>query len=648
MHQNPECRESSFLNYYLIAPLGQNSPLLTYICDEPCQIGQICLIPLKNKMTQGVVLSATSKPDFECKIATKTTHYFLPHQQLLARFIASYYCASIGESYKLFTPFDKISQSQTIFEEIKDLTLQPLSESQNKALAFLQTHHNPLLFGDTGSGKTEIYIHLIAQTLAQGKNALFLMPEISLTPQIEARLKKVFGQKVGIWHSKITQRKKKEMLLKLAQGQIRVIAGARSALFLPIVSLGLVVIDEEHDDAYKSQMRPRYNARDVALYLGAKNEIKIILGSATPSLNSYYRATNDKNMYRLKGQYFNAHKTFVFESPHTPTDSCENDRILSATLLSKMQEVLDRQEQIIVFLPTRANYKMLLCERCGEGIKCEFCAVNMSLHTDKNALICHYCHWSKPIISLCPHCHSPTLRSLRIGTAEVAKYLCEIFPKKRIEVFDRDHITTHRKLTGVLEDFNNGKIDILVGTHMLSKGHDYHKVNLAVILGIDYILGASDYRGNERALSLVHQIAGRSGRKHHGEVYIQSAKSDFLKKFMADYEIFLRYELSARPKLYPPYMRLANITFAHHIESKASQALHQSLEILKRKPHSEVEIVGHSRAMIQRLYGKFRFVLLLRSHSPRALLDMLHDFVSQSPLELQRIYEIDIDPLNVL
>lgn len=623
--------------HYLIAPLGVKSPPLTYICEESCEISDVCTIVVRGKPYQGIVLKAQEKPEFECEYAHKTQIRFLPHQQILATFIAQYYCASFGESYGLFTP----STAENI--TLKKLTFTPthrLSDKQLEALTFCKTHNNPLLFGDTGSGKTEIYIQLIIETLSQGKNALFLMPEIALTPQIESRLKAVFGDAVAIWHSKISAKNKTHILQDLQEGHIRVIAGARSALFLPILHLGLIIVDEEHDDAYKSQSAPRYNARDLALYAGQKMNIKVILGSATPSVTSYHHAHKQGNVYRLKGRHFHSKKHISFIPPMIDGD------ILHQTLIDKIALNTQKKQQSIIFLPTRAHYKMLVCSVCGSGVECDFCSVNMSLHLDRNALICHYCHFAKAIPALCPSCHNDTLRTYRVGTAQIAQILSDALPSTRIALFDRDNITTHNKLKKILQSFNNGDIDVLVGTQMLSKGHDYHSVNLAIILGIDFILKSSDYRCNERAIALLHQIAGRSGRKYDGEVYIESANADFLRRFIDDYEQFLHYELSHRPTLYPPFKRIATLTFAHKKEQKAKESLTKVRKILEQSTFSNIEVVGDGKARLGRLYDKYRFMLLLRSDSIRALLSALHYIKNDN--KLSTLCEIDIDPLNIV
>lgn len=628
--------------YYLIAPLGANLQPLTYKSTSKLTKGAICEISLRNKPCLGVVLESCKKPSFKCVDAKASKQYFLAYQQILAQFIAQYYCVELGIAYSIFTPATNID---TKLDSISISAPNALSKAQNGALEFIKSKPLSLLFGDTGSGKTEIYMHLIASVLESRQNALFLMPEIALTPQIEARLTVAFGDMVGIWHSKITKKKKQDLLKCLEEGKIRVIAGARSALFLPIRHLGLIIIDEEHDDAYKSSQNPRYNARDVALYLGKECGIKVVLGSATPSLTSYYHAKNKGYLYRLKGRYFNSKKHITIAPPHTELEADSNE-VINSEVIAKIKATLSKNQQCIVFLPTRAHYKMLLCKSCGSGVECAFCSVNMSLHLDKNAMICHYCNFTKPLPKRCEVCGEANLSSYRIGTAQVAKMLESALPSANIAIFDRDNITTHNKLTKTLKAFNVGKIDVLIGTQMLSKGHDYHNVRLVVVLGIDFVLKSSYYRASERAISLVHQIAGRSARKYDGEVYIQSDNVAFLRQFVEDYAEFLESELSLRPRIYPPYTRLATLTFANKIESRALQNMQKVLDILRANLPKDVEIVGDTRALLKRLYDKFRFIILLRSDSTNALLKALH--LIHSNKDLNMLCEIDIDPLSVI
>ena len=445
-----------------------------------------------------------------------------------------------------------------------------LTPAQEQARKFAEANETSLIFGDTGSGKSEIYIALIAQALAAGKQALFLMPEISLTPQMTKRLQSYFGERLGVWHSKISPKKKREILAKFNAGEIRLIAGARSALFLPFSDLGLIVVDEEHDDSYKSAAAPRLNARDAAIFVGKKLGIRVVLGSATPALSTYAKQPH----FRLRGTYFSSAKRFIFD---------ESETALSSKILTEIGRSLEAGKQAVVFLPTRANYKYMVCENCGQIVRCPFCAVGMSYHADAAALKCHYCGFSTFYKASCENCGSEVMQARKIGTGELAAQLAARFPSARIAKFDRDEITTQRKLEALLNNFNAHKIDILVGTQMLSKGHDYHGVDLAVIMGIDEHLSYPDFRAREKTLALAMQVAGRAGRSGQGRVVIQTRQSGFFRDYIENYDDFLRDEAEFREGLYPPYMRLLRVLISHKNENAASEIMNAALELLRRK-----------------------------------------------------------------
>ena len=445
-----------------------------------------------------------------------------------------------------------------------------LTPAQEQARKFAEANETSLIFGDTGSGKSEIYIALIAQALAAGKQALFLMPEISLTPQMTKRLQSYFGERLGVWHSKISPKKKREILEKFNAGEIRLIAGARSALFLPFSDLGLIVVDEEHDDSYKSAAAPRLNARDAAIFVGKKLSIRVVLGSATPALSTYAKQPH----FRLRGTYFSSAKRFIFD---------ESETGLSPKILTEIGRSLDAGKQAVVFLPTRANYKYMVCENCGQIVRCPFCAVGMSYHADAAALKCHYCGFSTFYKASCENCGGEVMQARKIGTGELAAQLTARFPSARIAKFDRDEITTQRKLEALLNNFNAHKIDILVGTQMLSKGHDYHGVDLAVIMGIDEHLSYPDFRAREKTLALAMQVAGRAGRSGQGRVVIQTRQSGFFRDYIENYDDFLRDEAEFREGLYPPYMRLLRVLISHKNEKAASEIMNAALELLRRK-----------------------------------------------------------------
>jgi primosomal protein N' (replication factor Y) len=331
----------------------------------------------------------------------------------IAIFTSQYYVCSLGESLSLYTPYDKtIKLDDKSYEFDSNIKLSP---QQTKAYNFCEEKKQALLFANTGSGKTEIYIKTIEKTLNEGDDAILLMPEISLTPQMEKRLKKVFGNSVAIWHSKVTKKKKQEILAGIYKGEVKLIAGARSALFLPFSNLKLIIIDEEHDESYKSDSKPRYHAKDLSVYISKKYDLRLILGSATASISSFAKLP----YYRLKETFFDTSKRIIFD---------ESTRDLSPKILSRITKTLENENQIIVFLPTRANFKYQICTTCGKSVECPYCSVSMSLHKNDMALKCHYCGFAQKIPEQCPTCNNGVIHNLRVGTAEIETQLNELYP----------------------------------------------------------------------------------------------------------------------------------------------------------------------------------------------------------------------------
>jgi len=600
------------MNYYEVAILKSPLHFLTYESEEKLDIGLKVLISIRNRknLTQAVIIKEVDKPSFKCtKISSKTDFYYDKKMIEISNFISKYYVCSLGEALSIFSPYkidSKTTQNKDLFKS--DIVL---SKEQQDAFDFCEKEKQALLFANTGSGKTEIYIKTIEKILNTGANAVLLMPEISLTPQMENRLVKVFKNSVAIWHSKVSKKRKNEILEGLYNGDIKLIAGARSALFLPFKDLQLIIVDEEHDESYKSDNKPRYNAKDLSLYISKKYDIRLILGSATVSIGSFYKVP----FFRLKKTYYDTKKRIFFD------DSALE---LSPKIIQKISNTLENKNQVIVFLPTRANFKYQICTSCGKSVECPYCSVSMSLHKNDLALKCHYCGYTQQIPETCPSCHNGIIHNLRVGTAEIEQRLKELFPKKIIKRFDRDAIKTDRRLKTVLNEFNNNKIDILVGTQMLSKGHDYHNVKLAVVIGIDSVLNMNSYKSRERALSLLIQISGRSGRKGEGEVIVQTKNEEFFDYYLneCDYEDFLNSELEFRQGLYPPFLKMARVLFSHSNGLKVKDEMDRYLKLLKQ--NENIEVVGFGQSAIFKLANKYRYEIILRSSNIKALLTALH------------------------
>ena len=613
--------------FYEVAILRSPLNNLTYQSENKIEIGTKVLIKLRQRkvLDEAVIIKEVEEPTFKCTDINEITNEFYDGKMLqISSFVSQYYVCSLGEALSVYNAFDKNINKIGIEEKFDSkIVLSPLQE---KAKEFLKEKKQALLFANTGAGKTEIYIKIIEEHLNLDEQAVLLMPEISLTPQMQKRLEKVFGKSVAIWHSKITKKKKVEILKGLQEGTIKLIAGARSALFLPYSNLGVIVVDEENDDSYKSDSKPRFHTKDLAIYIAKKYNLQLILGSATVSTSSFYKIP----FFRLDETYHKTKKLYSFE---------DSDANLSLKIIDKIDKTLKSNNQVIVFLPTRANFKYQICTTCGKSVECPFCSVSMSLHKNDLALKCHYCGYTQKIPDSCPSCNNGIIHNLRVGTAQIEEELKLIFPDKTIKRFDRDEIKTDNQLKTVLNDFNDGKIDILVGTQMLSKGHDYHNVKLAVVLGIDSVLNMNSYKAREKALSLLIQIAGRSGRSGEGEVIIQTKNQEFFNHYLneSNYLEFLQSELEFRKDFYPPFLKLAKVIFASSNGLKVKDEMDSYVKLFKE--NSEIEVVGFGQSPIFKIANKYRYEILLRSNNVKALLQALHSIETPNAvIDMDTIY----------
>ena len=615
------------MNYYEVAILKSPLQNLTYQSEEIIENGSLVEVILANRKNSNlaVVIKKVDKPDFKCStILSIKDEFYSDFMLQIGDFISKYYICSMGFALSLFQTFNKnIVYENSSIEYKKEITL---SSFQQEAKDFLDSKKQALLFAKTGAGKTEIYIKTIKEILKQGKQAVFLMPEISLTPQMEKRLEEVFDSSVAIWHSKVTAKRKKDILNKLQNGEIKLIAGARSALFLPYKNLGLIIVDEEHDNSYKSDTTPRYNAKDLAIFIAKKFDLRLILGSATPSINSFYKIP----YFELDKTFYETKKSYIFEN------SSQN---ISEKTINLIKKSIENKNQTIVFLPTRANFKHQICFDCGKSVECPFCSVSMSLHKNDLALKCHYCGFAQKIPEFCPSCKTGIVRNHRVGTAEIEELLKNEFPNSIIKRFDKDSVNSEKSLKKILDEFNQNKIDILVGTQMLSKGHDYHNVKLAVVLGMDSLLNMSSYKARENSLSLLLQISGRSGRNGFGEVVIETKNEEFFKYYLeeSNYKEFLKSELEFRKDLYPPFVKLARVVLSSTNGLKIKEELNEIVKDLKN--NKDIEVVGFGECAIFKIANKYRYEVIIRSKDVKAILNALHYLKSSNiSIDMDTIY----------
>ncbi|GAB6282153.1 MAG: primosomal protein N' [Ignavibacterium sp.] len=520
-----------------------------------------------------------------------------------------------------------------------------------------------LLYGITGSGKTQVYIELIKKALALGKTAIILVPEISLTPQITSRMQNHFGESIAVIHSRMSLGERYDSWQKVLKGKATVVIGARSALFAPLKNIGFIVVDEEHDQSYKQDdQTPKYNARDSAVMLAKFFACPILLGSATPSTESMFNAKTGKyNLYELPERVDNAklpNITLVNIIEEKKKNRMEN--IFSKTLLEKIDERLKKKEGIIILQNRRGFATQIYCVECGQVVICDNCSVPMVYHINKNLLQCHYCDLQKKVPEACPNCGSLHLKYLGTGTERVEDELEYYFPNIIIERIDSDAIRKKGTLGTILYKFKNGEIDILVGTQMVAKGLDFSRVTLVGVISAETNLWLPDFRADERTFQLLTQVAGRSGRsKVEGEVLIQTQNDKHFvlqKVLMNDYYGFYEREIFEREKRgYPPFTRLALIETSDKDDTKAKGAIidfYREISLYK----DYINITSPSSAIIAKLKGEYRYQIILKSSKikdpggsilRKAISDSFVKYNRKTKYSDVKIF-FDIDPQSII
>jgi primosomal protein N' (replication factor Y) len=516
-----------------------------------------------------------------------------------------------------------------------------------------------LLHGVTGSGKTEIYIQLIQSYLDLGKQILFLIPEIALTTQLILRLSKYFGNQVGVYHSKFNQNERVEIWSKVFENNLqeyRIILGARSSIFLPYRDLGLVIIDEEHESSYKQhEPSPRYNARDASIYLARMHGAKVLLGSATPSLESYYNAQSNKYGYVLLDKRYKdlSMPEVLIANIRKETKQKSMSSHFSSLLMEHIKTALDQDEQVILFQNRRGFTPLWSCEICSWVPKCDQCDVSLTYHKHSNQLKCHYCGFATQPMGSCKACGSNKLKMLGFGTEKIEDEIQLFFPEAKVARMDLDTTRSKNAYSELIEKFENRGIDILIGTQMLSKGLDFDHVSLVGILDADMLLNRPDFRAFERAFQLMTQVAGRAGRKNkRGKAIIQTAHPDHWVIQLAaahDTLTFLKGEIIERENFkYPPFYKLIFITLKHQDENMVNWAANAFATDLKlafkeRVLGPEFPVVKR----VQNLYQKEIKIKYEKSLSDKKikehlmmLLDKFYENVAFKPVKVS----IDVDP----
>ena len=511
-----------------------------------------------------------------------------------------------------------------------------------------------LLHGVTGSGKTEVYLQAVEQCLATDRQALILVPEISLTPQLVARFRARFelqGVRIAVLHSGLSAGERYDAWREIVRNKIQIVIGARSAIFAPLQNLGLIVVDEEHESSYKQGEGFRYNARDLALVRGQQQNCPVLLGSATPAFASYYR-TEQGALTRLTLEK----RVHGGDLPQVELVDLREQVVegaLSNSLIEAIQQALEQREQVLLLLNRRGFAPFLLCADCGESFHCPNCDITLTYHQQSRELRCHYCDYTDSVPERCDKCQGLNIEPQGAGTERLEQELEELFPSATIARMDRD--TTSRKGAHqkIMSAMLAREIDILVGTQMIAKGHDFPGVSLVCVLGADSILNFPDFRSGERSFSLFTQVAGRAGRASGGgKVFIQSYNPDHYALTCAaeqDYRDFYQQELPFRQELgYPPCGHLVNLVFSGNNHQQVKIAAKQFGSYLNGVAQA-VEVLGPSPCPLSRLRGKSRYQILLKASARpalRRLLNRLDDGIKQLPRQVS--LSIDVDPIDML
>ena len=553
----------------------------------------------------------------------------------------------------------------------KTCHLQPNKEQEeainliNKKLRDRE-HSTILLKGVTGSGKTEVYLQAISEAIALGLRAIVLVPEIALTPQTIERFKSRFD-KVAVLHSRLTGRQRNNQWWEIRNGKADVVIGARSAVFAPLENLGLIVIDEEHENTFKQDSAPRYNARDVSIMRAQNENAVVVLGSATPSLESYHNAVIGKyDFVDLPNRIGNKPLPLV-EVVDMRHETYRNKNILhlSRYLELSIRRHLSNSGQILLFLNRRGFSSFINCKRCGFVLRCNSCDISLTYHKKQGAAICHYCNSEIPIPETCPECLSPGIKYFGFGTERVEEVLKAVFPEYTILRMDSDTMRGRDSHEKALSAFKRGDVDILLGTQMIAKGLDFPNVMLVGVLTADTIINLPDFRASERTFQLLSQVAGRTGRgDREGQVIIQTYNPDHYSVTCAvshDYESFAKKELEYRKQLYyPPYGRLARILLSSEKDEDVKEA---SIAVAKKlrdvvSSHAgtlrpgghkmRVEVLGPAPAPITRIKDKYRWHLIVRANILEDLQTVLKDFESGSKKSKKVRIIIDVDPFMLL
>lgn len=555
----------------------------------------------------------------------------------------------------------EVSRLQAFFDGVESSQSLHLNPEQDIAKREIlsqvgQEAQTYLLQGVTGSGKTEVYLQVIDGVLKMGKTAIMLVPEISLTPQVTRRFVSRFGQKVAILHSGLSDGEKYDEWRKIERGEARVVVGARSAIFAPLENIGAIIIDEEHEASYKQESNPRYHAREVAKLRSQYHRAALVLGSATPSLESRARAS--RGLYALLQLTQRANPTAFLPQVEVVDfrdyiGQQENGNY-TPRLVEKIREKLAKKEQVVLLLNRRGYSSFVMCRDCGTVDQCPNCDISLTLHMDTHSMQCHYCGFQKGIPRICPSCNSSSIRYYGTGTQKAVEELQQLIPEARILRMDVDTTKKKGAHEALLQQFERGEADILLGTQMIAKGLDFPNVTLVGVLNADTALNLPDFRSSERTFQLLTQVAGRAGRAEKpGEVMIQTYNPNHYAIQFAqgqDYDGFYQYEMGLRRSLaYPPYSFTVGLTFSHQNEDFVIQKSYETMAFLRQELSDKIQILGPTPKPVARTHNLYHYQILLKYRQEERLEATLNTILDWSQAKEQKDLRLIIDnePQNI-
>lgn len=671
--------------YAHVAVAAPLKDLLTYRIPselENVSVGSVVLAPLGRRKARGIVFAITDavpETNFEIKglagIDPEYEAHKLAPRLKWIQWLADYYFHPIGLVADLILPpltkgKKNLARKRSPIPEFppeSPFPLNPEQEATYQAIAAGKDFQTHLLYGVTGSGKTEVYLHLFEKTLREGKTGLFLLPEISLTPQLVNRFAKRFGSKIALLHSQLTDRERTQFWWEMVEGEKQILIGARSALFCPVPNLGLIVVDEEHESSFKQEEKLKYHGRDVAIMLAKAMNCPIVLGSATPSFESWLNVTKGKfKLHRMAKRVGDIQlpeiKVIDLKASAARSKELKLPFWMSEELHAELQNNLENNSQSALFLNRRGMSQSIICPACGYTKECPNCDIKLTLHAH-NHLVCHYCDYHESFKARCSDCHEGILEPLGIGTETVEAEVKKLFPSARLLRIDRDEIQNRIDLENAIEKVEKHEIDILIGTQMIAKGLDFPNLKLVGLVLADVGFNLPDFRSGERAVQLILQMSGRAGRhkkenERNGVVILQTFNPESEIVQMAsqsDYEVFCEYDLKNRQLFsYPPYGKMISFRIQSRDldkSRKTARMLSERCFNLKEKSASfdDVQVLGPTESPIAKIRNEFRFQVILKATNA-AVLHRFTKIVLQNEKWVPTAVKLyaDVDPMNLL